>query len=60
MDKELSKYIEEGLSITKVENGYEVFTVPTQRFKISSLDDLNKDSFERAVKEQEEFKKNSK
>ena len=48
--KELFKYIEDGLTITKIDGGYNVFTTITQHFKISSLDELTTERFEKAIK----------
>ena len=41
MEKELLKFIENGMSIVgNPTKGYTIFTVPTQHFKISSLEEL--------------------
>ncbi len=56
MEKELQNYIKDGLSINKQKDGgYRVFTIPTQHFTISSLDELNAETFERAIKKQEDY-----
>ena len=50
MEKEYLKYIKDGISIDgNPTDGYSVFTIPTQRFKISSLDELNVLRFEKAI-----------
>lgn len=55
MEKEILKYIKNGISIDgNPEDGYTVFTIETQHFKISSLDELNVERFERAI---DDFKK---
>ena len=56
--KELLKYIENGISINgNPKDGYTVFTIPTQHFKISSLEELTPDRFERAIKSFEKREK---
>lgn len=56
--KEILKYIENGISINgNSKDGYEVFTIPTQHFKISSLEDLTVEKFEEMIKRQEEHEK---
>lgn len=58
--KEISKYIETGISIKgNPKDGYEVFTIPTQHFKISSLEDLTPSKFEEMIKRQEECERES-
>ena len=52
MNKELIKYFENGITIDKLKNGkFSVFTVATQRFTIDSLEELNPESFEKAMLE---------
>ena len=56
--KEILKYIETGISINgNPKDGYTVFTIPTQHFKISSLEDLKPSKFEEMIKRQEEYEK---
>ena len=50
MEEDLKKYTVDGISIKKCDNGYIVFTVPTQSFYISSLDELTPERFELAIK----------
>jgi hypothetical protein len=38
-------------------DGYNVFTIPTQHFKISSLEDLTPAKFEEMIKRQEDYEK---
>lgn len=53
MEQELLKYIKNGINISgNPVDGYEVFTVPTQHFKIASLDDLTPERFEREIQRQ--------
>lgn len=50
MEKEILKYIEQGISIDgNPKDGYTVFTIKTQHFKISSLDELSVERFEEAI-----------
>ncbi len=56
--KEILKYIETGISIDgNPKDGYTIFTIPTQRFKISSLEDLTPSKFEEMIKRQEDYEK---
>lgn len=58
--KEILKYIETGISIDgNPKDGYKVFTIPTQHFKISSLEDLTPSKFEEMIKRQEDYEKSS-
>jgi len=50
MKEEILKYIVNGITIDRCNNGYSVFTIPTQRFYISSLDELTPERFELAIK----------
>ena len=50
MTKEILKYLEQGISIDgNPKDGYTVFTIKTQHFKISSLDELSVERFEKAI-----------
>lgn len=56
--KEILKYIETGISINgNPKDGYKVFTISTQHFKISSFEDLTPSKFEEMIKKQEEYEK---
>jgi hypothetical protein len=44
------KYIIDGITIDKTKDGYRVFTIPTQHFNISNLDELTNDRIEEAIK----------
>ena len=54
--KDILKYIADGITIDKLNNGYyQVFTIPTQHFKISSLEELTPEKFEEKIKAQIEL-----
>ena len=60
MEKDILKYIETGISINgNPKDGYDVFTIPTQHFKISSLEELTSSKFEEMKKRQEDYEKSS-
>ena len=44
--EKFKKWIDHGVSITKIETGYSVFTVSTQHFICNSLDELTPERFE--------------
>jgi hypothetical protein len=50
---ELKEWIKDGITIDKKNNGYSVFTVPTQHFDIKELDELTADRFKEEVERQE-------
>jgi hypothetical protein len=50
---ELKEWIKDGITIDKKNNGYSVFTVPTQHFDIKELDELTADRFKVEVERQE-------
>tara|TARA_R110000868_G_scaffold101340_1_gene278970 strand:+ start:546 stop:764 length:219 start_codon:yes stop_codon:yes gene_type:complete len=52
-----NRYITKGIDISKRENGYRVFTIPTQHFEITNLDELTNEKFEREIKRQEKYEK---
>lgn len=53
MQKDILKYIEDGISIDgNPKDGYTVFTLKTQHFNISSLDELKPEKFEKVIKQQ--------
>ena len=60
MEKELYKYIKDGLSINKREDCYDVWTIPTQHFKVLTLDELTPERFEEAVQKHEEYLRSEK
>ena len=54
----IKEYIVEGITIDKTNDGYRVFTIPTQHFNIKELDELTPERFELEIinqKKQEEF-----
>jgi hypothetical protein len=56
--EKIFKYIEYGIDIRRTADAkYEVFTIPTQRFKIDSLEELTPERFEKAIKDFEEREK---
>lgn len=56
MDNEIYDYIKNGITIKGTPiDGYTVFTIPTQHFKIDSLHQLIPETFENAIKRQKEI-----
>ena len=53
---ELKEWIKDGIDIRKTNEGYVVFTVPTQHFSIKELDELTPDRFRAEVEKQKNFK----
>jgi hypothetical protein len=55
MDNTIYEYIKRGVTINgNPTDGYEVFTIPTQHFKIDSLHQLTPETFEREIQKQKE------
>jgi hypothetical protein len=55
MDNTIYEYIKNGITIDgNPIDGYKVFTIPTQHFKIDSLHQLTPETFEREIKKQKE------
>jgi hypothetical protein len=52
---ELKEWIEDGITIRKTNDGYQVFTIPTQHFEVKELGDLTPDKFREMVLKQEQF-----
>jgi hypothetical protein len=52
---ELKEWIEEGITIRKTNDGYQVFTIPTQHFDIKQLNELTPDKFKAMVEKQNQF-----
>jgi hypothetical protein len=50
---ELKEWIEDGITIRKTNDGYQVFTIPTQHFDIKQLDELTPERFKAEVEKQE-------
>ena len=49
---ELKEWIEDGITIRKTNDGYQVFTIPTQHFDIKELNELTPDRFRAEVEKQ--------
>ena len=56
MISELKEWIEDGITIRKTNTGYNVFTIPTQHFDVSELDELTPDKFREMVERQNHFR----
>jgi hypothetical protein len=55
MDNSIYEYIKNGITIKgNPLDGYEVFTIPTQHFKMDSLHQLSPETFENAIQKQKE------
>ena len=52
---ELKEWIEDGITIRKTNDGYQVFTIPTQHFDVKELNELTPDKFKEMVLKQEQF-----
>lgn len=52
---ELKEWIEDGITIRKTNQGYQVFTIPTQHFYINELSELTPERFKAEV---ERYEKN--
>ena len=52
---ELKEWIEDGIDIRKIKDGYQVFTIPTQHFEIKELEELTADKFKEMVQRQNHF-----
>lgn len=50
----IKDYIVQGITIHKTNDGYRVFTIPTQHFNIKDLDELTADRFEQEIQKQKE------
>ncbi len=55
MISELKEWIKDGIDIRKTNDGYVVFTIPTQHFEIKELDELTPDKFIAMVERQNHF-----
>ena len=55
MDNKIYEYIKNGITINgNPIDGYRVFTIPTQHFRIDSLDELTPETFENAIQKQKD------
>ena len=52
---ELKEWIEDGITIRKTNEGYQIFTIPTQHFEIKELEELTPNTFKQMVQKQEQF-----
>jgi len=60
MDNTIYEYIKNGITIDgNPIDGYTVFTIPTQHFKIDSLHQLTPETFENAIQKQKEYERMS-
>jgi hypothetical protein len=50
---ELAEWIKDGITIDKKNNGYRVFTIPTQHFDVNDLSELTPERFKVEVERQE-------
>jgi hypothetical protein len=50
---ELAEWIKDGITIDKKNNGYRVFTIPTQHFDVNDLTELTPERFNAEVEKQE-------
>jgi hypothetical protein len=50
---EFAEWIKDGITIDKKNNGYRVFTIPTQHFDIIELSELTPERFKAEVEKQE-------
>jgi hypothetical protein len=55
MDRDIYEYIKNGITIEgNPTEGYTVFTIPTQHFKIDNLDELTAWAFENEIRKQKQ------
>jgi hypothetical protein len=55
MNNKIFEYIKNGITINgNPIDGYRVFTIPTQHFRIDSLDELTPETFENAIQKQKD------
>ncbi len=52
---ELKDWIKDGIDIRKTNEGYVVFTIPTQHFNIKELDELTPERFSKEVERRNQF-----
>ena len=50
----IKEYITKGITINQTNDGYRVFTIPTQHFNIKDLDELTPERFEEEIQKQKE------
>jgi hypothetical protein len=54
-----NKYIVDGIDIQKTKEGYRVFTIPTQHFDITNLDELTNERIEEEIRREEKYRKDA-
>lgn len=54
MISELKEWITDGITISKTNDGYRVFTIPTQHFDIKDLNELTPERFKAEVEKQKQ------
>lgn len=61
MNKLDKKYLIDGFTITKLKqgDGYRVFTIPTQHFNITDLDELTNDRFDYEIEREKQYQNQS-
>lgn len=52
---DLKEWIEDGITIRKINSGYQVFTIPTQHFDIKELNELTPERFKAEVEKQKQY-----
>lgn len=52
---ELKEWIKDGITIEKKDDGYSVFTIPTQHFKVKDLTELTPERFAQEVERRQEY-----
>lgn len=50
----IKEYITKGITINQTNEGYRIFTIPTQHFNIKDLDELTPERFEQEIQKQKE------
>lgn len=51
-----NKYIVDGIDIRKTKEGYRVFTIPTQHFDITNLDELTNERIDEEFRKEEKYR----
>lgn len=54
---ELIEWIKDGITIDKKDDGYSVFTIPTQHFYVKDLTELTPERFKQEVEKRNEYYK---
>lgn len=56
MISELKEWINDGITIRKTNEGYQIFTIATQHFEVKDLDELTPERFKAEVEKQKQVK----